>query len=166
VTTPGAPSDAQLRECWHALENSGGSLRRRVQRELQTTCGVPSTWIDVLLLLASAPDQRQPMHVAATQSGLTSGGLTKLADRMQLAGLLTRTHSPEDRRIVYLELTAEGTKQAATIAAHQITVLRRQLAALTSADIRTLTDTLHAVHAQLSPVALRPARRNRPIRVR
>lgn len=142
-----APSDAQLRDCWHALEVSGGPLRKRVHQELQAKSGVPANWIDVLLLLANAPDGRQPMHVAAKQSGLTSGGLTKLADRMQQAGLLGRIHSSVDRRIVYLELTREGMRQAAEVAAVQVMVLRRQLAALSGDDVLALTDTMRAVHA-------------------
>jgi DNA-binding MarR family transcriptional regulator len=139
------PSDAQLLDCWHTLESTSGPLRRRIQRELQVRSGVPAAWIGVLLQLAGAKDQQQPTHVAAEQSGLTSGGFTKLADRMQQAGLLSRTHSDSDRRIIYLALTPEGSRQAARLASVQSTVLRRHLAALTGAEARTLIAALRAV---------------------
>lgn len=153
-----APSDAQLRDCWQTIELTSGPLRRRVQRELQARSGVPASWIGVLLQLAGAPGQKQPTHAAAEQSGLTSGGFTKLADRMEHAGLLSRTHSSTDRRIIYLELTREGSRQAARLAAVQLAVLRRQLAALSGAEVLALTETLRAVHTD-SPPALRPRTR-------
>ena len=82
MTTPPQLSDAQLRDCWRALESSSTVVRTRIQQQLRTETGLPAGWPDVLVLLAGAPHHRQPMHVVARQTGLTSGGFTKLADRM------------------------------------------------------------------------------------
>lgn len=161
MTRSTAPSDAQLRDCWLTIELTSGPLRRRVQRELQARCGVPASWIGVLLQLAAAPGQKQPTHAAAEQSGLTSGGFTKLADRMEQAGLLTRTHSASDRRIIYLELTRDGSRQAARLAAVQLTVLRRQLGALSGDEVRALTETLRTVHTEVPPPPVRTRTRSR-----
>jgi DNA-binding MarR family transcriptional regulator len=139
VITPRQPSDAQLRDCWRALESSSTVVRTRIQQQLRTETGLPAGWPDVLVLLASAPDHRQPMHVAARQTGLTSGGFTKLADRMQQAGLITRDHATDDRRIVYLTLTKHGAQKAADTERIQTAVLRRELAAISSKDLTILT---------------------------
>jgi DNA-binding MarR family transcriptional regulator len=40
--------------------------------------------------------------------GMTSSSVTELADRLQNAGMITRTRSPSDRRLVVLKPTARG----------------------------------------------------------
>lgn len=137
-------TDAQLRDCWRALETCTAAVRGHIHRELQSETGMPAGWTDVLLLLAHAPGARQPMHVAARQTGLTSGGFTKLADRMHQAGLITRDHSTDDRRIVYLTLTQQGAQKAAETDAIQAAVLRRHLGAVSSADLYALTDAVRS----------------------
>jgi DNA-binding MarR family transcriptional regulator len=145
VTTPRQLSDAQLRECWRALESSSTVVRTRIQRQLHTETGLPAGWSDVLLLLAGAPHHRQPMHVAARQTGLTSGGFTKLADRMQQAGLITRDHATDDRRIIYLTLTRHGAQKAADTERIRTAVLRHELAAVSSKDLLSLTKAMRSV---------------------
>ena len=41
----------------------------------------------------------------AKEAGLTTGGVTAVIDRMELAGLLKRIRDPDDRRRVWLETT-------------------------------------------------------------
>jgi DNA-binding MarR family transcriptional regulator len=145
VTTSAQPSDAQLRDCWRALESSSMAVRTRIRQRLQTETGLPAGWPDVLVLLAGAPGHRQPMRVAARHTGLTSGGFTKLADRMQQAGLITRDHATDDRRVIYLTLTSHGAQKAVDTERIQTAVLRHELAAVSSEDLSTLTKAMRSV---------------------
>ena len=61
---------------------------------------------------AQAPDRRLPMTRLARDLTMTSGGFTKLADRMAREGLIDRRGSSDDRRVVYATLTDEGVQIA------------------------------------------------------
>ena len=69
---------------------------------------LPGPWFEVLLRLLRTPGQRLPMTQLAREVTLTSGGFSKLADRMVQTGLIERQPSPEDRRVTYAALTPEG----------------------------------------------------------
>jgi MarR family transcriptional regulator, temperature-dependent positive regulator of motility len=60
---------------------------------------------------------RRPVELQRV-TGLTSGGMTKLLDRLESAGLITRSHGhvPTDRRAIEVDLTARGRTTAETIA--------------------------------------------------
>ena len=55
----------------------------------------------VLTLLLDSEDQRLPMSRIARDLAMTSGGFTKLADRMARDGLIDRRGSSGDRRVVF-----------------------------------------------------------------
>ena len=79
---------------------------------------------------------RRPSQLAAF-TGLTSGGLTKMVDRLEESGLVVRTvgEVPSDRRAVTLRLTEQGERLAATVAdavLEQLSLMRTVQAELTS----------------------------------
>ena len=53
------------------------------------------------------PYRAKPSVLAAT-SLLTSGGMTGRLDQLERLGLVKRTSDPEDRRVMFAELTSEG----------------------------------------------------------
>lgn len=53
----------------------------------------------------------------ATRLGMTRGGVSKLVDRLESRGLLTRATGPDDRRYQSLTLTAEGKSLVPRLAA-------------------------------------------------
>lgn len=64
---------------------------------------------DVLAnLRRSGPPHRKTPSELATSSLLSSGGVTFRLDRLEAAGLIRRVPSPNDRRVMYAELTPEG----------------------------------------------------------
>lgn len=82
---------------------------------------------------------RRPSQLAAF-TGLTSGGVTKLIDRMEEAGVVTRTTGlvKRDQRAVMVTLTDKGKAFAHAIAEgvlEQITLIRSL-----SAEMTTLVD--------------------------
>src|SRR6476646_11396368 len=69
-------------------------------------------YFSVLTLLLDAEEQRLPMSRIARDLAMTSGGFTKLADRMARDGLIDRRGSSGDRRVVFAALTEVGEKLA------------------------------------------------------
>jgi MarR family 2-MHQ and catechol resistance regulon transcriptional repressor len=83
-------------------------LTERLGRELEDSVGIPLVFFDVLIHVGGAPEGRLTMTKLSEDVALTSGGVTRLVDRMSEAGLVTRQNCPSDRRSVHVVLTPEG----------------------------------------------------------
>ena len=90
---------------------------------------LPGSWFEVVLRLLRTPGGRLTMTQLARETTLTSGGFTKLADRMVTAGLIERQPSPEDRRVTFLALTAEGERLAEEAQRRHVALLREHFLA-------------------------------------
>jgi DNA-binding MarR family transcriptional regulator len=73
---------------------------------------MPEQSFNVLHVLLHAPQRRMPMTQLAREVLMSSGGFTKLADRLGRDGLIDRRGSEDDRRVVYAALTTEGIRVA------------------------------------------------------
>ncbi|MFJ6212912.1 MarR family winged helix-turn-helix transcriptional regulator [Streptomyces sp. NPDC092296] len=101
-------SDRDLVDLYGLLLAGSARTERRVRAELGAGVDLPGPWFEVLLALLRAPGHRLPMTRLAHDVSLTSGGFTKLADRMAAAGLIDREPCATDRRVTYTVLTAHG----------------------------------------------------------
>jgi DNA-binding MarR family transcriptional regulator len=63
---------------------------------------------DILIRLVRSPDHRMPMTRLAGEAALSSGGFTKVADRLVAADLICRVPSLDDRRVTFAALTPHG----------------------------------------------------------
>ena len=77
-------------------------------RELEESVGIPLVFFDVLIHVGAAPERRLTMSRLSSDVSLTTGGVTRLVDRMAEAGLVARENCASDRRSVYVVLTPEG----------------------------------------------------------
>lgn len=77
-------------------------------RELERNVGIPLVWFDVLIHIGGAAEGRLTMSRLSAEVSLTTGGVTRLVDRMVDAGLVARENCPSDRRSVYVVLTPQG----------------------------------------------------------
>lgn len=77
-------------------------------QELEQAVGIPLVWFDVLIHVGGAPEGRLTMSKLSADVALTTGGVTRLVDRMVHAGLVARQNCPSDRRSVHVVLTADG----------------------------------------------------------
>ena len=82
-----------------------------LSRELRDEEGLPLTWYDVLVQLSEATDNRLRMQELADAVLLSKSGLTRLIDRMEGEGLVTRYACPVDRRGTFAELTDAGRRR-------------------------------------------------------
>jgi len=93
---------------WRALLNAHAALVGAVEDELSAAGLPPLAWYDVLWAVRRAPGRRIRMAELASGVTISRGGLTKLADRLEGAGLLLREAAPEDGRGLYAVLTDDG----------------------------------------------------------
>jgi DNA-binding MarR family transcriptional regulator len=75
------------------------------------------------------------------------GAMTRALDRLEAKGLVARTRSIDDRRVVNLELTDAGREVAAVVPAVLAEVLNLHLAGFTEAEWRSLLDMLKRMRA-------------------
>jgi DNA-binding MarR family transcriptional regulator len=119
------------------------SLTETLGRELEESAGIPLVFFDVLIHVAAAPDGYLTMSRLSTDVSLTTGGVTRLIDRMVDAGLVAREHCPKDRRSVHVVLTPEGhALLGRAVTAHIDGIDRHLFAHLDTQERSTLAATL------------------------
>ena len=91
-------------------------LTQLLDADLQASDDISLQTYEVLLRIARSEHQRLTMSALAGGVALTTGGVTRLADRLERAGLIQRGSCPTDRRVTWLSLTpaGEATLEAAT----------------------------------------------------
>jgi DNA-binding MarR family transcriptional regulator len=97
-------------DAWGGLLRTHTVLYRELERRLVKSSGVPISTYDVLLRLAWAGSAGLRMSELATQLLMTTGGLTRLVDRLEGDGLLTRTRTAHDLRGYQARITPAGRK--------------------------------------------------------
>jgi DNA-binding MarR family transcriptional regulator len=93
---------------WGLFLEAQEGIERRLEAELREAVDLPGPWFEVLLRIGRTPGQAVPMTQLAEMVLFSSGGFTKLADRMERAGLIRRVPCPGDRRSLLATLTPEG----------------------------------------------------------
>jgi DNA-binding MarR family transcriptional regulator len=124
-------------------------LSETLGRELEQSVGIPLVFFDVLIHVAAAPETRLTMSRLSTDVALTTGGVTRLVDRMVDAGLVERQNCPNDRRSIHVVLTPEGRAVLGrAVAAHVDGIERHLMAHLDASDradlVRVLSKVLDA----------------------
>ncbi|MDH6121132.1 MarR family winged helix-turn-helix transcriptional regulator [Kitasatospora sp. GAS204B] len=124
------------------LLNTSALIERLLGGAIQHEAGISHSMFEVLLILAAEPDGT-PMSRLSGGLVLTSGGATRLIDRMIEAGLVTRTPSPTDRRVQLVAMTDHGEQTLLTAAAAHTREARRLLrGALSEAEAAGMVDAL------------------------
>jgi DNA-binding MarR family transcriptional regulator len=103
MSTPRVP-EPHL-SAWRALLNTHASVVGRVENALAKADLPPLAWYDVLWAVRRAPGKQARMAEGLT---LSRGGITKLVDRLEAAGLLRRQRTEDDGRGFYAVLTDDG----------------------------------------------------------
>jgi DNA-binding MarR family transcriptional regulator len=94
--------------CWRVFLAARAAAIDRIERDLTEEGLMPLSWYDVLLALYEAPDHKLRMRELARAILITRGGLTRLVNRIEKAGLLSREADPADGRGSYAVLGEEG----------------------------------------------------------
>ncbi len=130
------------------LLDTNARLSRDFGAELEARCQMPLAWFDVLLQLGNSDDGRLKMSQMANAIVHSTGGTTRLVDRLQEAGLVRREHCKNDRRAVYVGITEAGAAKLKEALAVHVRYLDENLAArLSDAERVQLTELLTKLNA-------------------
>ncbi|MBP5910564.1 MarR family transcriptional regulator [Streptomyces sp. LBUM 1478] len=143
ISTAKEAADHELVLAFGRLQGAANRLEYILGRALEVECGVSHLMFEVLLILGRAGEPGLSMRAIAQEQVLTSGGATRLVDRMEAAGLVTRQESPTDRRGKLVRLTVLGedtTVRAARV--HVENIKAHFLGPLPEADRERFTEDL------------------------
>ncbi len=93
---------------WWAFLRAHSVITRRLEAELLAEHDIPLASYDVLVQLVDAPGRRLRMTDLASAVLLSRSGLSRLVDRLQREGLVTREAATEDGRGMYAVLQPAG----------------------------------------------------------
>jgi len=93
---------------WRELLRVHAVLTRELDEELRRSHGLPLSSYDVLVNLEGAPGNQMRMSELADAVLLSRSGLTRLVERLERDGLLSRADCPEDARGSLAVLTDNG----------------------------------------------------------
>ncbi|MCL2769390.1 MAG: MarR family transcriptional regulator [Solirubrobacterales bacterium] len=124
---------------WRGLLRAHASLARLVDCELEQEHGLPMTSYEVLHFLEEAQQGRMRMCDLADQVQLSRSGLTRLVDRLEREGLISRCSCDHDARGAYACLTGAGrTRLGAARGTHLAVVREHFLSRFSRSELSTL----------------------------
>jgi MarR family transcriptional regulator, 2-MHQ and catechol-resistance regulon repressor len=118
------------------------ALGQQLGRALEQRCGISHSMFEVLLRISRADHGQVSMGALAEQVALTTGGITRLVDRMITAGLVQRVPCPTDRRVSFAALTDAGQATLADATTVHAANLRRAFDGFSAGDLRTFDQLL------------------------
>jgi DNA-binding MarR family transcriptional regulator len=154
ISTAKDAADNELVLAFGRLQGAATRLEYILGRALEEECGISHLMFEVLLIVGRTDGHGLSMRTISREQVLTTGGATRLVDRMEAAGLVARSADPDDRRGRLVRLTPYG-EETAVLAArvHTENIRRHFLEPLPAdhrqrfmADLRTLS---HAVRDML-----------------
>ena len=96
------------RAAWSGLLQAYSSLVRQLDDELRRAHGLPLSSFEVLAQLFLANGHRLRMAELADRLVFTRSGVTRLVDRLERQGFVTRCDAEHDGRGTYAVLTGRG----------------------------------------------------------
>lgn len=132
---PIGPQDDELITSYGVALEAITRLGRIFDRGLRERAGMPSTWFEALLRLHRHGDA-MPVGQLGDQLSFTSGGATRLVDRLVDEGLVARADCPSDRRVQWVNLTEDGTRRLSDALDVHLTDLHTHFGDLTTSDER------------------------------
>ncbi|MGW7459481.1 MarR family winged helix-turn-helix transcriptional regulator [Streptomyces sp. NPDC054797] len=124
VTAQQAAND-ELVLAFGRLQGAAGRLEYLLGGAIEKEFGISHPMYEVLLIVGRAGGTGLPMRAIAQERVLTTGGMTRLVDRMEAAGLVERADDPADRRGKLVRLTRRGEEVAVRSSRLHVENIRR-----------------------------------------
>ncbi len=140
-----APGEQNLSEdeieAWRGLLRAHSSLAKRLDSALEGSCGLPLRAYEVLYFLEDTPQGKIRMSDLAEQAQLSRSGLTRLVDRLEKEGLVSRCSCAHDARGAYACLTDIGRARVDEARGTHLGVVREHfLSRFSERELSTLTE--------------------------
>ncbi|MEM7771284.1 MAG: MarR family transcriptional regulator [Cyanobacteria bacterium P01_E01_bin.6] len=84
------------------------TVMEHIEQDLAAATLPPLSWYDVLFVLSESPGQKRRLHEIAEAVLLSRSNTTRLVNRLESAGLLTREQCSGDRRGAFAVITDDG----------------------------------------------------------
>ncbi len=124
---------------WGGLLGMHGRMMRGIDADLHEHARITHVEFEALLRLSWAEEQRLRIQDLAAHSVLTRSGMSRVVERLERAGLLTREGASEDRRGAYAVLTEAGlTRLRSALHAHVVFVRRHFLEVFSDQELEQL----------------------------
>ena len=137
---------SDLRQLFNDLIRFEIELWNAVDARLKNEFELPLTHFEPMSVIDRLPGCR--VYDIASELGITTGGASKLVDRIEAGGYCRRLPNPADRRSSLLELTPEGQRLLAEAGAAFDEELQRWLgAAVPERTLRQFAGTLARLRA-------------------
>jgi DNA-binding MarR family transcriptional regulator len=131
----------------YCAEESVGFLIKRVRmalsssidREMASSDISHDQWSVLILMSSGRGDTAAEL---SREAGVDTGSMTRMIDRLEAKGLVIRTRSADDRRVVRLALTPAGRSLCDRMPDVMVRVLNRHLAGFSGAELEQLKNFL------------------------
>ena len=144
------PSSDERVTLFALLLDTNARLSRSFAVRLEESCAMPLAWFEVLLQLRKSPDGRLKMSQVADAIVHSTGGTTRLIDRLEEAGLVERTLCPSDRRAIHVAITDAGNAKLDDALAVHLAYLDERLAGrLSETERQSLSALLGKLNASV-----------------
>ena len=138
--------DAEEMAAWRSFVDASAAVTAAVDADLTRDHDLNVGEYAVLVVLSEADDDRRRMCDLADALHLSPSGLTRRIDGMVRRGLVERTPSTEDRRVMLAGLTPDGRALLERAAPDHVASVRRHfISRLSRAQLRALGDALRDV---------------------
>ena len=117
----------QLLDQWTELEATHARIRGALEQALQRDHRLSLTEYEVLRRLADSPEGHRRIQELADEIHLSQSALSRLVQRLEDEGYVSRSVCDHDRRGVYACVTDSGRKAQADAHPTQVSVLAETL---------------------------------------
>jgi DNA-binding MarR family transcriptional regulator len=102
-------SSDELAAAWKTVVRGYTHVTDLLTEQVERETGLPApAFFALIWLLRESSGVEVPLNKLARQVAFSSGGFTKMADRLEQAGLIQRRPSAADRRVTHAVLTVAG----------------------------------------------------------
>lgn len=148
----GSIDDNEIVTWWGLVIEGYLATQNGLMDEIADRFGLAPAPFDILLRLVRSPDHRMPMTRLAREAALSSGGFTKVADRLVASGLIRREPCQKDRRVIHAVLTPHGADIAEQARRACAEILRRRVLTPLGPDASAgLADAMRALRSANGP---------------
>jgi DNA-binding MarR family transcriptional regulator len=142
-----AADDDTAIDLWCWVIDGFQTTNGRMHAAIKCAFSLNAVEAETMLHLGAEPTQRASMATLARAVSFTSGGFTKIADKLTQRGLAARVACAEDRRVTYFQLTPAGIEIAAELRRLVADISRSEFIDVLGPELASLVaEAMHVLH--------------------